>query len=103
LSELGPPRSLKEIVVREGLEARCLAHRDAPELAGVRMDEVVPVLREVAGHCRAWTFPCLGLEPVGEAAAAPAQMVRIEGRRELIRTLGRFLVHLGKGRSIGIA
>ena len=46
------PISKEEIIIREGLQASGLTHRQATALQRVGMDEVVPVLGDMACDCR---------------------------------------------------
>ena len=48
------PVSLKEVVVRKGLQSRGLSNGQASALTGIRMNKVVAILRNMTGHGSAW-------------------------------------------------
>lgn len=55
------------VIIGERLQPRCFADREASALQRVRMDEIVPVLRDVRRDCRGGLIPDLHLEAVTEA------------------------------------
>ena len=75
----------EQIVVRKGLKPGGLAHRQASTLQWVMMDEVVPVLGDVAGHCRRRLVGELNTETVVERTTMPIPVIGAELRWEFCR------------------
>lgn len=72
------PIAEEEIVVREGLKAGRLAHGEAAALHRIGVNEVVPILRDVAGD-RGRRLPGeLDAEAIVENAAVPVAVVWAE-------------------------
>ena len=63
--------ALEKVVVEEGLQSGGFAHADRATLLFVRMDEVMTVLRQMAGHRGRRQIPQLNAKPVREDAVAP--------------------------------
>ena len=68
--------ALKKIVVGKCLQARRFPDRQAATLKRVRVDEIMPVLRDMAGDRGRWLAPELNPKSVGELAAFPARRWR---------------------------
>lgn len=56
----------EEIVIREGLQPRRLAHRQGADLSRVGVDEIVSVLGDVAGHGAGGAITHLDAEAIRE-------------------------------------
>ena len=93
LDELLRPVAFEQIVVRKGLQSRGFPHSQATALAQVRVNEVVPVLRDVAGDCGGRPPPKLNAEPVDELPTLPNVVLLHEQFRERNR-LRRSLEHV---------
>lgn len=67
--------SLKKVAIREGLQPRSLADRQAAALRWVRVDEIMTVLGYVAGNSGAGSVIALHPEPVSKFACFPVRMI----------------------------
>ncbi|MCY1356741.1 hypothetical protein D9M69_432020 [compost metagenome] len=76
--ELLCPIALEEVVVREGLDTSGLTYGQATALSGVIVNEVMPVLGDMAGDRSCWQFLRLYPETITEYAAFPVLVIRSE-------------------------
>src|SRR5581483_11946404 len=83
--------ALEEVVVRKRLQASRLYHREAPALFQVRMDVIVPIIGDMAGHRRRGLVMELDPEAVRESAFKPVLVLRGQ-RSEEMPLLGRMTV-----------
>jgi len=75
------PVAQKQIIVGKGLKPRRLADGEGTALRRIRMDEIMPVLRNVAGYRRRRTVRELHPEAIRKGARLPALVGRREQRR----------------------
>ena len=74
------PITLKKVVVGKRLQAGRLANRKTTALCRVGVNEVVPILCNVAGNCCRWQVVQLHPEAVLEFAGGP---IRVVGRESI--------------------
>ena len=95
--------ALEEVVVGKGLESGSLPDRQASALKWIRVDEIVSVLRYMAGYRRPRVAPDLYAESVGEVSALPVLVIgRQAFKAELRVALWRDAPHLGKRGCVSI-
>lgn len=68
------PIALKKIVVRKGLQSGRLAHCQTPALRWVGVNEVVTILRNMAGDGGTRRFVALDSESIRKLAGLPIRM-----------------------------
>ena len=76
LHELLRSVAFKKVVVRKGLKAGCFADGQRAALQRVRVNEVVPVLGNVARYGSAWPIPALNPKAISELARRPVCVCR---------------------------
>ena len=79
------PRATEEIVVGESLQSSRLTDRQRAALCWIRMNEVVTILRDVAGHRCRRAVSCLSTETVGESTCRPIAMRGLKKGWELLQ------------------
>ena len=95
-------RSLEEVIVGEGLQSGGFPHREATHLTRIGMNEIVPVLLQVAGNSQTRLALQLHLEAIYKLATFPVLVLRVQSLRKLFRAARRAPVHLAEGRNEGI-
>ena len=73
--------AFEEIVVGKRLETRGFPHGQAAALLRVRVNEIMPVLGDVAGDGRGRLAPQLDTETVGKLAGIPVAVIRRQSDR----------------------
>ena len=79
--------TLKEVVVREGLEACCLPDAKTPTLRGIGVDILVPVLTDVRSDCGRWSVAELHPEAVGKGCLGSISLNVAVIRSQIVRSV----------------
>ena len=92
---LPSPAAVKKVVVRKSLKSRSLPHRQRSTLCRVRVDEVVPILGDVAGYSSRRAIFHVGAKAVRKMPCFPVLVIGLEKFGELRQPWGS-VVGFGK-------
>ena len=77
------PVAKKQIIIGKCLQPSCFAHRQAPALDRIGVDEVMSILGDVACYCGRGCVSQLNSKSISEDAAVPIPVIWAQREREV--------------------